>query len=72
MNEENQTIIKDHLPSGSTSKIAGKCNVSARYVRMVIDGQRNNEKVLTQALKLAKKEKIRKEKLAAELSELKN
>lgn len=51
--------LKRKLPKGFARVIASRCNLSANAVRHVLNGRYNNDRVIHEAIKLARQEKER-------------
>jgi len=62
MNAADLEKLKNSLPTGYIDLLAEKCDFSRSYVSQVINGERNNLKIIDAAIDLAKEEKIIREK----------
>ncbi len=69
ISKQDQLKIKKHLPKGWRKKIAEMCDCTEVLVSYVFNGRQENLIVADAILKLAEKEKARREAMREDLSE---
>jgi len=68
---ENETkLLKEWLPKGYYKDLALQLGFSERYIVRIVNGERNNEIILSNLIRLALKNKKRIEKLRGEIQKL--